>query len=141
MPLQRSRTALRSGTASTSRTDVSPEQRRRRILQGILGGSGILHFAIPAPYAKIVPPRLGHARGYVFASGVAEIAVAALIEAPSTRRLGALLSAGLFVAVFPANLYAVKAMGSNRIGRAGAIARLPLQIPMVTTALKVARES
>lgn len=96
---------------------------------------------IPAPYQKIVPPRLGHARALVLASGAAEIGCAALLAAPSTRRLGAVLSAGVFVAVFPANLYAVKVMGTSRIGRAAAIARLPLQLPMVTTALKVARES
>jgi uncharacterized membrane protein len=120
---------------------VSPDRRRLRVLQAILGGSGVLHFAIPRAYEKIVPPRLGHARGYVLASGVAEIGCAALLAAPATRRLGALLSAGLFVAVFPANLYSVKAVGTNRIARAGAIARLPLQIPMVTAALKVARES
>jgi uncharacterized membrane protein len=120
---------------------VSPDQRRLRALQGILGGSAVLHFAIPTPYQKIVPPQLGHARALVFASGVAEIGCAALLAAPATRRLGALLSAGLFVAVFPANLYAVKVAGNSRIVRAGTIARLPLQIPLVTAALKVARES
>jgi uncharacterized membrane protein len=95
---------------------------------------------MPKPYEKIVPPQLGHARTFVLASGAAELACAALLVAPPTRRLGALLSAGLFVAVFPANLYAVTIM-SHRLTRAAAIARLPLQVPMVAAALKVARES
>jgi uncharacterized membrane protein len=120
---------------------VSPDQRRLRALQGILGGSGVLHFAIPKAYQKIVPPQLGNPRSLVLASGLAELGCAALLSAPATRRIGALLSAGLFVAVFPANLYAVTLTGGNRLAKAGAIARLPLQVPMVTAALKVARES
>jgi uncharacterized membrane protein len=62
--------------------------------------------------------------------------------ATRTRRIGALLSAGLFVAVFPANIYAVKVMGrSSKLAGAAAILRLPLQAPMIAAALKVARES
>jgi uncharacterized membrane protein len=52
-----------------------------------------------------------------------------------------LASAALFVGVFPANIYAVKVMGGTRVGRAAAIARLPLQWPLITAALQVARES
>jgi uncharacterized membrane protein len=52
-----------------------------------------------------------------------------------------LLSVGLFVGVFPANLYAVKVVGPNKTKQAAAIARLPLQWPMISNALKVARES
>jgi uncharacterized membrane protein len=43
------------------------------------------------------------------------------------------------VAVFPANLYAVRAVGSHRVAKAVAIARLPLQLPMISSALAVAR--
>jgi uncharacterized membrane protein len=119
---------------------VAPEQRRIAVLIGILGGSAVMHMIVPRPYEKIVPPRLGDPRTIVYASGVAELGCAALLAGPRTRRLGGLLSAGLFVGVFPANLYAVKMMG-NRFTKAAAIARLPLQIPMVTSALRVARES
>jgi uncharacterized membrane protein len=110
-------------------------------LMGMLGVSGVLHFAIPKQYERIVPPGLGDARMLVLASGAAELACAGLLAAPKTRRIGALLSAGLFVAVFPANVYSVKVLGTNKASRAGAIARLPLQIPMIRSALKVARES
>jgi uncharacterized membrane protein len=120
---------------------TSPEQRRLRRLLALLGGSGVLHLVVPKPYEKIVPPQFGDARTLVLASGIAEIACAGLLIAPRSRRVGALLSAGLFVAVFPANLYAVKVLGTNRISRTATIARLPLQIPMITAALKVARES
>jgi uncharacterized membrane protein len=120
---------------------VSPDRRRLSALLAILGGSGVLHLVIPGPYRKIVPPQIGHDRDVVLASGIVELGCAALLAVPSTRRLGARLSAVLFVAVFPANLYAVKVIGGGRIGRAAAIARLPLQVPLVTSALKVAREA
>jgi uncharacterized membrane protein len=120
----------------------TPSSRRVNALIAILGGSGLLHFTIPQPYQKIVPPGLGDPRALVLGSGAAELACAAMVATPRLRRTGALLSAGLFVAVFPANFYAVKVMGGNsKLGRAAAIARLPLQLPMITAALKVARDS
>jgi uncharacterized membrane protein len=119
----------------------SGDGRRIAILIGILGGSAILHFAIPRPYETIVPPQLGDARRLVYGSGVAELGCAAMLASPRTRKLGGLASAALFVAVFPANIYAVKVMGRTRIGRLAAIARLPLQWPLITAALKVARDA
>jgi uncharacterized membrane protein len=120
---------------------MSPDQRRLAGLIAILGGSGVLHFVMPEPYEKIVPPQLGKPRRHVLASGAVELACAALLARPKTRRAGALLSVGLFVGVFPANLYAVKVVGPNKAKRAAAIARLPLQWPMIANAVKVARES
>jgi uncharacterized membrane protein len=108
-------------------------------LIAILGGSGVLHMLVPAPYERIVPPGFGDPRTMVYLSGVAELGCAALLASRRTRRTGGLLSAGLFVGVFPANLYAVKIMG-NRLTKAAAVARLPLQLPMITAALRVARE-
>src|SRR4051812_31252689 len=117
---------------------MSPDSRRVGVLMAILGGSGIVHLVVPRVYERIVPPRVGDARTVIYASGIAELGCAALLASPRTRRLGGLLSAGLFVAVFPANLYAVGVMPS-RLTRIGAIARLPLQVPMITSAMKVAR--
>jgi uncharacterized membrane protein len=119
---------------------MSPASRRVGVLTAILGGSGVVHLVAPQVYEKIVPPGVGNAKTVVYASGIAELGCAALLAAPRTRRLGALLSAGLFVAVFPANLYAVTVM-PTKITKIGAIVRLPLQIPMITSALKVARDS
>jgi uncharacterized membrane protein len=122
---------------------MATTQLRERRLTGLLGllvVSGILHLVMPKPYERIVPPRLGNARRIVLVSGVAELGCAALLAVPQTRRQGALASAALFVGVFPANLYAVKTM-RNKVLKAGAIARLPLQIPMIAAALKVARDA
>ena len=56
---------------------------------------------------------------------------------PRTRRVGALATAGLLVAVFPGNLWMAYEPGD--VPRWAALARLPLQVPMVLWALQVAR--
>lgn len=113
-------------------------------LAALLLGSGTLHFVHPQPFDRIVPRALpGDARAYTYASGVAELAVGTALVVPRTRRLGGALAASLFVAVFPANVQmAVSWWRSDRMPNAAkaiAVARLPLQIPLVTEAVKVWR--
>ena len=105
---------------------------------------GVLHFVRPEPFDGMVPRALpGDARTYTYASGVAEIAVAGALAVPRTRRLGGSLAAALFLAVFPANVQmAVTWLRSPKlspVAKAVSLARLPLQIPLVTEALKVRR--
>ena len=70
------------------------------------------------------------------------MATGALLLAPKTRRLGALAAVALFVSVFPANVNMVRLWKDKPLFmRLGAIARLPLQIPMITQALKIYRTS
>jgi uncharacterized membrane protein len=110
-------------------------------LGALLLGAGTTHFALPMPYDSIVPAELpGSARFYTYASGVAELATGALLLTPRTRRVGGLAAAVLFVSVFPANVNMVRLWWDRGWPmRVVAIARLPLQIPMVTQALKVWR--
>jgi uncharacterized membrane protein len=109
-------------------------------LSALLTTSGTLHFARPKPFDALVPPALpGTARFWTYASGVAELGVAGLLAVPRTRRLGGSLAAALFVAVFPGNVRAVRLFWRRPLMRAAMIARLPLQVPLVTEALK-ARE-
>lgn len=115
-------------------------------LGALLLGMGTLHFAAPQPFDAVVPVELpGSQRFYTYASGVAELGTGALLLAPRTRRIGALAAAALFVAVLPANVNMVrlwfKDPAKPLFMRIGAIARLPLQIPLVTSALKVFRNS
>ncbi|MGD9618402.1 MAG: hypothetical protein AB7G47_11325 [Mycolicibacterium sp.] len=109
-------------------------------------GMGALHFVAPKPFDSIVPEELpGSPRFYTLASGVAEVGVGGLLVIPRTRRLGALAAVGLFLAVFPANVNMVRLWFNDPTKsppmRVAAIARLPLQIPMILQALKVYRES
>ncbi|MGW6278092.1 DoxX family protein [Kribbella sp. NPDC055071] len=109
------------------------------VLFGVLG---TLHFVKPEPFERIVPKLLPRKKELVYASGVAELACAAGLLHPRTRRVAGLVSAGLLVAVFPANVQMaadVRAKGS-RTQQAIAYARLPLQLPLIRWALKAARE-
>jgi uncharacterized membrane protein len=112
-------------------------------LAALLLGSGVAHFLIPKPYDTIVPAELpGSARFYTNASGVAELVSGALLLSPRTRRVGALAAVAVFIGVFPANINLVRLWRHKPLAmRLGAIARLPLQIPMITSALKVYRNS
>ena len=109
-------------------------------LAALLTTTGTLHFATPKPFDALVPPALpGSARFWTRASGAAELGVAAMLAVPRTRRLGGSLAAALFVAVFPGNVRAVRIFWRRPLLRAVMLARLPLQVPLVTEALK-ARE-
>ena len=111
-------------------------------LSGLLAGAGLLHFVAPEPYEAIVPRRLPAPRAIVYASGAAELACAAGLLSPRTRRAAGLATAGLFVVVFPANVsMALDARRSARLRRWVTYGRLPLQGPLVWWALRVAREA
>lgn len=114
-----------------------------RALAGLLTVSGVLHFARPRPFDTIVPRALpGSPRTWTYLSGAAELGVAAALAYPGTRRLGGLAAAGLFAAVFPANVrMAVDWRHAPPLRRAVAYGRLPLQVPLVLWGLRVYRDS
>ena len=109
--------------------------RRRRLGLGwLLVVTGVLHFVVPGVYERIIPSALpsAWARPLVYASGAAELAGGAgLLLAPSSA-VGWFVAA-LLVAVFPANVQ--MAIDSPNVVT---IARLPLQVPLVWVALRVA---
>jgi uncharacterized membrane protein len=105
-------------------------------LAGFLLVAGAAHFVVPRSYERIVPDVLGHPAFWVRWSGVAEIACAGLVAHPRTRRVGALAAAGVFIAVFPAN---VKMALDGGAPWGLAWARLPLQVPLIVWARRVAR--
>ena len=108
----------------------------------MLIGMGVLNFAAPKPFDSIIPDELpGNARLYTHASGVGEMVTGGLLLVPRTRKLGALAAVVMFVSVFPANVNMVRLWKDKPLPmRIGAIARLPMQIPMITQALKIYRE-
>ncbi|MER5377038.1 hypothetical protein [Streptomyces sp. NPDC002553] len=118
-------------------------ERSPLLLAGLLATAGIAHLAVPRPYDATIPRALpGPPRAWTYGSGVAELALAAGLVAPRTRKAAALATAAFFVGVFPAN---VKMAVDRRHGRApvkaAAIARLPLQAPLVLWARNVARQA
>jgi len=118
-------------------------QRPAYRMAAMLIGIGVGHFLRPKPFDAIVPPQLpGSPRIYTYASGVAEVGVGAMLLMPRTRRTGALAAAALYLAVFPANINMMRMWKDKPLPmRVGALARLPMQAPMVTQALAIRRNA
>ncbi|MET8678973.1 hypothetical protein ABZW18_15695 [Streptomyces sp. NPDC004647] len=117
--------------------------RSARLLVGLLAGAGVAHFVAPEPFDAIVPRSLpGKTRTWTHLSGAAELALAAGIAVPRTRRVSALAAAGFFAAVFPANVRMAYDWRHRPAPlRAAACARLPLQVPLVLWARNVADDA
>lgn len=113
-----------------------------RSLARLLAGSGALHFLAPKPFDSIVPRALpGRARAWTYASGAAELAVAAALAHPRTRRLGGLAAAGLLTAVLPANVQMAYDWRHRAAPlKAAAYGRVPLQAPLIVWALLAVRQ-
>ncbi|MET9627321.1 hypothetical protein ABZX92_07640 [Lentzea sp. NPDC006480] len=123
---------------------MEPNRSRARsamALAALLGLAGVTHFTRPKNYDAIVPRSLpGTPRQWTYVSGVAELALATAVAVPRTRKLGGVLAAAFFVAVFPANVkMALDFRTKSPKARALAYGRLPLQIPLVAWAWKVAK--
>ena len=109
--------------------------------------SGTTHLVRPQTFEGIVPHVLPRKRVLVYVSGVAEIGCALGLLHPRTRKAAGLASAALLVGVFPANVqmtadHAKRAQRRGDTGSkaffAGTVARLPLQLPLIRTALRAA---
>jgi uncharacterized membrane protein len=130
-------------TAITPITHREASQTPAYRIAALLLGVGTVHFLVPKPFDDIIPAELpGSPRFYTYASGVAEVTIGALLLARRTRRNAALAAVALFLGVFPANINMVRLWWDKPLPmRIIAVARLPLQIPMITEALKVRRNA
>lgn len=104
----------------------------------LFAASGLVHLVRPSAFEAQVPDFLPAQTAVVVVSGVLELACAALLVVPRTRRLGGLAAAALLVAIFPGNLWQTfEAVRDHRAGDAstaylvGTLVRLPLQLPLV----------
>lgn len=109
--------------------------------------SGTTHLVKPEVFEPLVPHALPRRRELVYVSGAAELACAAGLLHPRTRRYAGLASAALLVAVLPGNVQMSANYGkrARRKGTAPAqaafaatLARLPLQLPLIRSALRAA---
>ncbi|MFI2304126.1 DoxX family protein [Actinacidiphila glaucinigra] len=122
---------------------MAASDRSAVLLARLLATTGTAHFVAPRPFDAIVPRVLpGEPRTWTHVSGVVELALAAGIALPRTRRASALLAAGFFTAVLPANVKMARDWRERPAPlRKAAYARLPLQAPLVLWALKVSRDN
>lgn len=85
-----------------------------------------MHFAIPVPFIRIVPPMLPWPEALVALSGATEILGGAGLLFSRTRRPAAYGLVLLPITVFPANIY----MAVAHIPFHGVAGHLPLQPPL-----------
>lgn len=110
-----------------------------RILGFVFITAGALHFLKPKWYEAIMPDYLPAHRELVYASGVAEAVGGLAVLHPKTRRFGGLLLVATLVGVYPANVHmALNPEDYPDIPEAALWARLPLQLPLIIWAWKVA---
>ena len=116
-------------------------------LAGLFITSGTTHLVRPDVFEPLVPNSLPRRRELIYASGVAELLCAAGLLHPRTRRYAGWASAVLLVAILPGNVQMSANHGKRAARRgtlaakaafAGTLARLPLQLPLIRTALKAA---
>src|SRR6185295_16057384 len=69
-------------------------------------GAGVMHFVRPEFYLKIMPPYLPWHLELVYASGVFESALGALLLIPRWSRAAAWGLIAVYIAIFPANIHA-----------------------------------
>ena len=107
--------------------------RAGKLLAGIFVVNGTIHLARPKTYEPLMPSWVPAHREVIVGSGVAELALAVGLLAPPTRRLAGWGSVLLLIGVFPGNMkMAVDAVqGDSRAFQAVALARLPLQWPLI----------
>ncbi|MFE5400000.1 hypothetical protein ACFQ9Z_01130 [Streptomyces sp. NPDC056580] len=116
-------------------------ERSPLLLAGLLAAAGVAHFAAPRQFDHLVPRALpGSPRAWTYGSGAVELALAVGVATRRTRPLAARAAAAFFVGVFPANVkMAVDWRHRPAPQRNAALARLPLQVPLVLWARGVAR--
>ena len=113
-----------------------------KVVVGAFLASGAVHLVRPETFEPLMPAFVPAHREVIYASGVAELLCAVGLLHPRTRKLAGLASAAVLVGVFPGNIkMAVDAMKTkNQTFKAVSLARLPLQLPLIRAAVRVARE-
>lgn len=104
------------------------------VLAVVFAVAGVLHFAIPGQYVRIMPPWLPFHRELVLVSGAFQIAGGIGLLVPRTRRAAGVGLILLLLAVWPANFQMVAAgreAGAPAMAMALLWARLPLQLVLI----------
>lgn len=120
---------------------TSTNTARAVLWSGVFLGAGTLHLVRPAPFDTIVPESVpGSARTWTLLSGVGELALGAAIALPSVRPRVAVPAALFLAAVWPANIKMAwdrrhRSLRENAV----VYARVPAQLPMIASVLKLRR--
>jgi uncharacterized membrane protein len=90
--------------------------------------AGVLHFAVPGTYVRVMPPWLPHPRALVLLSGAFQIAGGLGVLHPRTRRAAGWGLILLLLAVWPANVQML--LNARASAPAAAQVLLLLRIPL-----------
>lgn len=138
---------MSSAARETAGPAEDPAIRRiRRGLALLLGGVAAAHLAVPAAFEAQIPEWVpGPASAWNLGSAVAEGVCAALLARRSTARAGGICAFVTFLVVWVANIQAAVAGGYPFLpapwdSPAAAWLRVPLQLPLLWWAWRVARE-
>ncbi len=97
--------------------------------------AGAMHFARPTVYLRMMPPYLPAPLTLIYLSGLAEMALGALLWVPSLRPWAAWGIVVLLIAVFPANLYMYQQGGASyQVADWVLLLRLPAQALLIAWA-------
>jgi uncharacterized membrane protein len=122
---------------------TAPLSTGSKVVAGAFVASGIVHLVKPEVFLPLMPSWVPAHREVIVGSGYAELACAAGMLFPPTRKVSALASTAVLLGVFPGNLkMAADAQRSkNPVIRFGTLGRLPLQLPMIRATWKQAHAS
>jgi len=98
---------------------------------------GITHFTNPDFFIPLVPPSLIFPKELVLISGFIEVVMGVMLFFKSSRKLGAIVTIILLLAVFPANIYLYLSENPQNIlgiSKNQALFRLPFQVPLIIIA-------
>jgi len=111
------------------------------LLAGIFTVSGVTHLVRPQVFRPLMPAWVPAHREVILGSGLAELACAAGLVAPPTRKAAGWASLAVLLGVYPGNVkMAVDAARSGSTPfKVAAFGRLPLQLPMMRIAHRAAR--
>jgi uncharacterized membrane protein len=138
----------RTSPPRSSRAGEIDMKRAKTVLLWLLSlnliAAGFMHLMTPAFFVRIIPPELPNPEWLNVISGLAEIVIGVYLLEPRTRVYAAWGAIALFIAVFPANIYAaMENVGPEGPGTgigAGNFARLPFQAVLLVWAWWYTRE-
>lgn len=96
--------------------------------------AGVMHFAKPRFYLRIMPPYVPFHRACVIVSGIAEVVLGVAILVDVTRPWSAYALIALFIAVFPANVHMALQAREMKVPTWIGWGRLPFQAVFIAWA-------